>query len=226
MSLRAKRSEHNQGGLKVRRLIHISVFIALAAMLSLAGCGPKVMVPPNVDLAVFNSIALIDFTSNAEGNLADYATQRFVEIVTASQPSARIIEVGTEEEVLVSVGADKMDLEAVKAIGEVYDVEAIVTGTLDVSDVKPRVRLSMDIAALGVEADIEASLTSKLFDTYDGATLWTASSRGRETVAHVSVFADGGFSFDADDPKAAYGGLIEGLVSEVTYDLRVRYERQ
>lgn len=204
----------------------IPSYLIILALFALLACGPKVMVPPNVDLTVFNSIALIDFTSNAEGNLADYATQRFVEIVTASQPAARIIEVGSEAEVLMSVGAYRMDLQAVKAIGEVYDVEAVITGSLDVSDVKPKVRLSTDIAALGVEAEIEASLTSKLFDTYDGATVWTSSSRAHETVAHVNAFADGGFSFDADDPKAAYGNLVEDLVHEVTYDLRVRYERQ
>lgn len=204
----------------------IASYLIILTLLVLVACGPKVMVPPNVDLTVFDSVALIDFTSNAEGNLADYSTQRFVEIVTASQPAARIMEVGSKEEVLKSVGADKMDLKAVKAIGELYEVEAVITGNLEVSDVKPRVSLSMDVAALGIEADIEASLTSKLFDTYDGATVWTSSSRARETVAHVNAFARGGFSFDAEDPKEAYGDLVEALVNEVTYDLRVRYERQ
>jgi hypothetical protein len=204
----------------------IASYLVILTLLVLVACGPKVMVPPNVDLTVFDSVALIDFTSNAEGNLADYSTQRFVEIVTASQPAVRIMEVGSKEEVLKSVGADKMDLKAVKAIGELYEVEAVITGNLEVSDVKPRVSLSMDVAALGIEADIEASLTSKLFDTYDGATVWTSSSRARETVAHVNAFAGGGFSFDAEDPKEAYGDLVEALVNEVTYDLRVRYERQ
>ena len=79
---------------------------------------------------------------------------------------------------------------------------------------------------LGVSADIEANLTAKLYDTYDGATVWTSSAKGRETVANVNILTGGGFYFDADDPAKAYGGLVDGLVDEVTYDLRVRYERQ
>lgn len=199
---------------------------AAIVLLALVACGPKVMVPPNVDLAVFKSIALVDFTSNAEGNLADYATQKFLEIVTASQPEARIIEIGSEEEVLGAVGADKMDHDAVKAIAREYGVEAIIVGTLEVSDVKPHVNISTDLSSLGVSADIEANLTVKLYDTYDGATVWTSSARGRETVANVDILTGGGFYFDADDPAKAYGGLVDGLIDEVTYDLRVRYERQ
>lgn len=207
-------------------LVALTVSLALTAMVPLIGCGPKVMVPPNVDLTVFGSIALVDFTSNAEGNLADYATQQFLEIVTASQPGARLIEIGSEEEVLQSVGADKMDLDAVEAIGEEYGVEGIITGNLEVSDVKPRVSLSTSLPGLGIEADIEASLAVKLFDTYDGATVWASSSKGSEAVAQVNVFGPGQFSFDADDPARAYGGLVDDLVHKVTYDLRVRYERQ
>jgi hypothetical protein len=201
-------------------------YMITAAMLVFLACGPKVMVPPNVDLAVFESVALVHFTSNAEGNLADYARQRFLQIVTASQPEARIIEVGSQEEVLAAVGADKMDVRAVKAIGEEYDVDAIITGNLDVSDVRPHVSLSLDFTAMGVEADIEASLTTKLLDTYDGATVWTSSARGRERVANINVLSGGHFYFGADDPADAYGGLVDGLVDDVTYDLRVRYERQ
>ena len=122
--------------------------VAATAMLAFLACGPKVMVPPNVDLGVFESIALIDFTSNAEGNLAGYATQKFLEVVTASQPEARLIEVGTEEEVLARLGIEKMNLDAIKAIAEEYGVDGVITGDLTVSDVKPHVNISPDLGAL------------------------------------------------------------------------------
>jgi hypothetical protein len=184
------------------------------------------MVPPNVDLAVFRNVGLVGFTSNAEGNLADYATQKFLEIVTASQPDARIIELGTAEEVLARVGGDDIDLEAVENIAMEYGVEAVIAGELDVSDVKPHVSLSVDLSRLGVEAEIEATLTARLFDTSDGATVWTCSAKKRKKVADVDILAGGGFAFAAEDPAKAYGPLVDGLVHEVTYDLRVRYERQ
>jgi hypothetical protein len=184
------------------------------------------MVPPNVDLAVFRNIGMIDFTSNAEGNLADYTTQKFLEIVTASQPDARIIEIGTEEEVLARVGAEEIDLYAIEAIATEYGVEGVITGHLEVSDIKPHFNISLDVGALGVEADVEATLSAKLYDASDGATVWTTSAKGRETVANVNFLAGGNISFDADDPDKAYGALVDKLMDQVTYDLRVRYERQ
>jgi hypothetical protein len=210
----------------MKRTVRICTIAFVLAVLQVQGCGPKVMVPPNVDLAVFESVGLIDFTSNVEGNFADYATQRFLEIVTASQPGARFIEIGTEDDVLRSVGADKMDLHAVRAIGELYEVEAVIIGNLDVSEIKPRISLSPGRAGLGVEAEIEATLTSKLYDTYDGATVWTSSAKDRQTVAHVGLLSGGDFYFNADDPAKAYGGIIDALLEDVTYDLRVRYERR
>ena len=205
---------------------HALYLVAALSLLVLVACGPKVMVPPNVDLAVFRNIGLIDFTSNAEGNIADYATQKFLETVTASQPDARIVELGTAEDVLAKVGAEKMDLMAVEAIAMEYGVEGLITGNLDVSDVQPHVSISPDLAGLGFKADIEATLTARLIDTSDGATVWTSSAKGHKTVADVNIFSGGVFIFDAKDPAKAYGPLVDRLVDEVTYDLRVRYERQ
>jgi len=205
---------------------HFIFAIASIALLALFACGPKVMVPPNVDLAVFRNVGLVGFTSNAEGNLADYATQKFLEIVTASQPDARIIELGAAEEVLAKVGAEDVDLTAIEDIAMEYGVASIIAGDLDVSDVKPHVSLSIDLARLGVEADIEATLRARLIDTSDGATVWTCSAKKRKKVADVDILSGGGFAFSAEDPAKAYGPLVDGLVDEVTYDLRVRYERQ
>ena len=209
-----------------RVLRYVVAFTLTVLLVALFACGPKVMVPPNVDLAVFEGVGIVDFTSNAEGNLADYVKQKFLQIVTASQPEARIIELGTEEDVLAAVAADKMGPKAIKAIAEEYGVEAVITGHLTVSDIKPKVSLSTEFPAIGFEAEIGASLAAKLIDAYDGATVWTDSAKGRAKVAQVNVFGDGGFFFDADDPAKAYGGLVDGLVEDVTYDLRVRYERQ
>jgi hypothetical protein len=199
------------------------MLVLAVAALGLAGCGPKEMVPPRIDLGGYDAVGLVTFTSNAEGNLAEYATQKFLQMVTESQPEARFIELGEEREVLESVAKTRMDRDAALAIGEKHKVSTVIVGNLEISDVRPKLNLGPWFTPMGVEAEVEASLMGKMLDTKDGATVWTASARDRKTVAHVSVFPGGAFIFDADNPDQAYGDLVESLVRNVSRDLRVTY---
>ena len=63
-------------------------------LLLLVGCAKKVMVPPTIDLHLYESIGLVQFSSNAEGSLDALATQKFIEAMQASQPGVRILELG------------------------------------------------------------------------------------------------------------------------------------
>jgi hypothetical protein len=201
-----------------------AVLLLVAVSISvLYGCGPKEMVPPRIDLGIYEAVGLISFTSNAEGNLAEYTTQKFLQIVSESQSGARFIELGDEKDVLESVSMSKIDRASAQAIGETHKVSGIIVGNLDVSDVRPKLRLGPWFAPMGVEAEVEASLMGKMLDTKDGATVWTASGRETRTVAEVSVFPGGAVIFDAENPDQAYGDLVESLVREVSTDLRVTY---
>jgi hypothetical protein len=183
------------------------------------------MFPPEVDLVEYGSVGLINFSSNFEGNLGEFVTQKFLESISASQKGARIIELGDADEVLESVQRDRIDPETVQAIGQKYNVDAIIVGNLEVSDVKPRVSLSAIIKHASVSAEVEALMTAKLLETIHGATIWTGLAQDKKDVAHVSVFSGGPVLFDAKDPEQAYGDLTESLIEEVTKDLRVSYRR-
>jgi hypothetical protein len=61
--------------------------------------------------------------------------------------------------------------------------------------------------------------------TESGATLWTRSSTQRETLQSVSL-ANGTAVFDAQDPAAAYGDIVNALVWNVTTDFRSTWVRQ
>jgi len=61
------------------------IFAAIALMVFLISCGPKVMVPPRISLSEYQIIGLVEFTSNTEGSLETYATQRFMEEMTKDQ---------------------------------------------------------------------------------------------------------------------------------------------
>jgi hypothetical protein len=77
---------------------------------------------------------------------------------------------------------------------------------------------------MSAQADVEASLSTRLLETESGATLWTNSAQTRETVAHVQVIPHGPADFGARDPEDAYGRLVQVLVQDITADLHVRYE--
>lgn len=210
----------------LKRITWAGTAIILAACV-VSGCGgKKVMVPPRVDLQDFPVIALVQFSTNAEGNLGEFASQKFIEMAQGAQPGVRFLELEDQESVLADVQQDDLGPRAVRAICEEYGTGAIIFGTVEVTDVKPSVDLSAMLTSGTVRADVEASLSVRLLEGATGATVWTRSCKRRESVAHLGLNSAGGVSFSASDPEAAYGKLVGGLIHAVTDDFRVQYVRQ
>jgi hypothetical protein len=195
-----------------------TVLALLAAVLASAGCRTA----PRIDLGRVGTIGLFQFYSTANGKLAEYAGRVFAEVVLRNQPGVRIKELGPADKVLGGIGASRLSQDALDAIRRSSGVDAIVVGSLDVSEVKPRVDLLSIIKMISVAAEVEAVMTARLIDTRDGTTIWTDSARARATVAHVSVAPGGVIFFDARDPEQAYGPLVRDLVRQTTRDIRRR----
>ncbi len=210
----------------------LSFYLLGAAVLTLLGCSSsgsnssKVLLPPRIDLRAYPLIGLIEFSSNSEGNLAQFCTQTFLQQVQSAQPGVRVLELGPEKRVLGSVQSKELDLAAIEAIGRKYRVDAILVGRLDVTDVKPKVRLSRMLTSMSVEADVSAALSAKLLETATSATVWTRSADGKAPVAHLKLVSHGPIRFGASDPEDAYGALVHGLVNQVSYDFRPRYGKR
>jgi len=185
----------------------------------------KVLIPPRLDLKNYEAVGLIQFTSNAKGNLQPFVTQKFLQSVQAAQPGIRVLELGPESAVLDSVQHSQMDIEAVKAIGQKYNLKGLITGNLNVTNVKPNLEVLTIIKSMGVSAEVQAALTVRIFETQSGATVWTRSSNDKRTVAHVSLTGDI-VNFGAEDPEEAYGELAKSLVYRITDDFWSHRERQ
>lgn len=196
------------------------VLFSIALIAATAGCYRGY--PPRVRLDRFGTIGLIQLRSEAKGNIAEYATHVFLEVMLKYQPAARIKELGREDEVLRDIGANRLSPDALKALRGQFGVDTVIFGTLDVSNIRPRVDLATIISTLSVSADVDAIMTARLLDTRDGTTVWTDSARDRRTVAQVSVMRGGGIFFDARDPERAYGTLIRALVMRTTRDFQWR----
>jgi hypothetical protein len=185
-------------------------------VLALAGCA-RVYVPPAVDLEPYEVIGLIEFGSNAKGDLPAYLTQKFVEYVTEDQDQVKIVELGSEAKLLETIGKSELGPEAYRAIADRYNVKTIFTGDLNVSDVNPSCAFGPGFASF--EAKVAARLVVKLVETETGATLWSKSGRDERTVAGVSKFGSS-FTFDAEDPDHAYGDMARHLCRQLTHDFR------
>jgi hypothetical protein len=192
-----------------------------AILVAAAGCGgSKTLMPARIDLGAFQRIGIVEFTSNADGSLQSLASQDFIERLQASQPGVPLLELGSERKVLAAIGHGKLDPDAIQALGKAYNVDAVIIGNLEVTDVEPKVSLSQILTSMDVQADVQASLTTRIMEAASGATVWTRSARSKETVGHAGLDKNGGFHFGASDPEAAYGTLVGDLVYSVTQDFR------
>ncbi len=192
----------------------------------LSGCAsPLIAVAPRVNLGMYERIGMIELVSSADGDLAQRATQKLMHAIQSAQPGVRILELGDERHVLESIEHDRLDFEAIQAVGARYRVDAVLVGQLEVTDHKPKVTLSTLVKSMSARLDVEASLSAKLFETETGSTLWTNSVRGHETVAHLKLQHRKPSDFGAGNPEDAYGKLVQSLTHRITGDFRVRYEQ-
>ncbi|MEE9280750.1 MAG: hypothetical protein V3V67_11300 [Myxococcota bacterium] len=210
----------------MNRQIRLAALVAAFAVLSGCAQHPQVRVPPLLDLAGYGTIGVIEFSTDAERDLGELATTRFLQAMQSAQSGVPVLELGSRDRVLDAIGHEELDFEAVRAIGDRYHVDTLLVGKLDVTEVRPRFKLSTALDSLRVKAQVEASLAVKLYAADSGATRWTRSARGAKTLAQVSVLAGGKPSVYASDPEDAYSSLVAWLVNQVTEDLRPHYARR
>ncbi len=191
-------------------------------MILSVGC-KHFMIPPAIELTPYEVIGIIEFKCENEGQLAGFITQKFMEWITKDQKGIAIVELGSEEDALAKVQKEKLGPEEIKLLGEKYNVKSIFIGEIKISDVRPRIAIGPGFEFASAKAEVEATMTVKLLNVENSATIWVGSSQGKSNVGHVGLFG-GHFIFDAKDPESAYGGLAESLIKKATKDFRNSYE--
>jgi len=197
--------------------------VLMGGILLFWGCGPRILLPPRVDLRPYGTLGMIELSSNAQGNLAPYTSQKILHSLQEAQPGTLVVELGTLQNALGSVGHSELDIEAIRALGSKYGVGGILTGNLQVEKVKPSINIVSTLATMNVSAYVEAMLSAKLVETKSGATVWSNSAQGRENVASVSLMG-GDPVFNAKDPDKAYGQLVHHLVGYICNDFWSHYK--
>jgi hypothetical protein len=205
--------------------------MTVLAVILLAGCAShqtvqSVSVPPRIDLKEHEVIGVVEFGSSSKGKLGPLATTKFIEMARRDQGLVRIVDLGSAASALRSVGRDRMDPEAIRALGEKHGVKTIFTGEVAVSNIRPNVQILTSLASGHVSAQVDATLSVQLVETATGASLWSTSSAGSREVGQVSMFSGRKFAFDSDDPDRAYGDLVSALATDATRDFRATWERR
>ncbi|UCG43975.1 MAG: hypothetical protein JSU73_05020, partial [candidate division WOR-3 bacterium] len=166
------------------------------------------------------------FRSSNEGLLGSYVTGEFIEAIRRDQGLVRVVEIGTQDEVLEEIESKELDREAFVAIGEKYDVATVIDGEVVVSDVRPDITITPGGGFMDFSAEVDATMAVRLMETESGASLWNATAAATRKVGGVSIFGKKHFSFNAKDPEQAYGELARALVRKASRDFQFTWERQ
>lgn len=185
-------------------------------------------VPPAIGLTSFPAVGILQFTaSGSRESLGRYATQGFIQHVTQAQPGVRILELGTEQEALAKVGKQRLDAEAIRAIGQSANVQALFVGSVSVTQPAPSISFSMR-GSLGVSADVTGTVNGSLYDTSQGAVIWTDSAQSGDTAGGGEV--ERGFvGIAVSGEDNAYGRIVRRMVYVITdafrsHDVRRRVD--
>jgi hypothetical protein len=201
----------------MRRNAGIHLLLSLAM---LAGCSHTVLVsvPPRVDVKSYGTLGIVDFGSNSGPDVAARALRQLEEDVQAAQPGTRVIELGDRQALLAAVGSDRLDIAALKKIGEKYGVGAVFVGELAYS------QPTMDVQVTDV-AKLQGGVSGRLLETATGASVWTSSAWARRQLGSLSVSAAHGVTggMGEANPREA---MLPALVYELTRDFRPTSERR
>lgn len=184
----------------------------------------KVYHPPRFDLTNLGRLGIITFSDNARPSVAEYATQKFQSEIQTAQVGIPIVELGTEKDLLKSIGSGQLDMDAYKKIAQKYKVAAVFSGSVIYSDVKTDVKIK-DITKLSgsVKSVLYGTLSVKFVETESGATLWNDSVSWNRKLGGVNVDKNKGVSFGINTSDDPYRKLVPDMVHDVSSIFRGYY---
>lgn len=199
----------------------------VAAGVSLSACASQMArVPPRVDLANYDRIALVTFSADqAKNSLGQLATQRFAEEVLASQSGFELLELGPADSAVAHLLSAGDAPAAAKELGRERQISAVFFGQLSVAGAKPNGSVGAG-GNVNIGATVAATLNVRLLSTSSGGTMWRSSAEASQSVGQVSMNGGRLPSISATDPNAAYASMVEDMVVQVTRDFRPTWVTQ
>jgi hypothetical protein len=200
--------------------------LAVLAISFACSSSKTIEVPARMDLRGYGTIGLVGFSSEKAEELSQQASREFLSAIHSAQPGVAVLELGDARSVLPSLDRGSLDIKTIRKIGEEYGVDVIIFGVLETKEVRPKISIGSTLESVSARAEVEGLLNAKMFDTRNGATIWTKTARCKETVANLSVSGGELSAAGAHYPDAAREKLVRVLVAETTEDFRPSYVRQ
>ena len=205
-----------------------AAFVILLALVVQWGCSRTVLVPvpPRMDLKSYGTLGIVEFASNSDPAISNYATQQFQEHVQGAYPGTSIFELGNRETVLAAVGATQFDADAITKIGKKYGVTAVFLGDIVYSEPQTDIRLT-DINKLegGVRTEVRGDMSTKLMETHSGASVWSSSAWAKRQMGSVSLSTRRGVSATVGNSNPRKD-MVPVLILHLTQDFRPKLVRQ
>ena len=147
-------------------------------------------------------------------------TAKFIEAIQHGQPGVPIVELGSSSDVLSSIGKSQLNAEALQEIGKKFNVDAVIVGSIELKESKPKVNvnLSQGLSSLQAQIRLDGHLEAKIVTTARGASVWTGSSGRWINLAQASGSVIGIGSLNVPDRDRQYEKLISDMVNDASRD--------
>lgn len=197
---------------------------ALIALLQ--GCAEHtwMLVPPKMDLYRYERIGLVEFHCT-DPALQEQATRLFQEMLLDAQQGTYVVLVPGVGPVGDRSSGD-LDQETVRALAEQHGLDAIFTGSLELSGTKSTIGIASSLVELSARSEIVGTMSARLIEPEGGATIWIRTAEERATVSSGAINSQGEGSLGMSDPGDVRSGLVYSLAEQVTYDFRAQYLRK
>jgi len=208
-------------------LKRIGVLCVLLLTFALVACGGKkitVEIPPQINLATFGTIGVVAFDVQSDEHLPGDITLKFIQHLQSAQPGVPILELGNQANVLREVGFGALDTDAVKAIGKKYGVDSLLTGTLEVTQSYPDVKVGQDLTSVSAASYVRGNLNARLLQTLTGATVWSNGAHGKWKLAGLNLSSGHLSSIGMSNVEDTYKKMLQELARVGTADFRKSYE--
>lgn len=205
------------------------LMLGVLALLVLGACSHYVTVthPPVIDLRSYKTVAVVEFPVIGMAQISPQeVTRRYLSQLYGAQPGVKILEIGSEPQVLAGLGLRSLDPRAIQLIGQKYGVDAVLTGQLVVTPLTPSVSLNHSLTRLDASAKVKGELNAKLRETTNGATAWANGAHGTWTLGGFSVSDKGLPNLNVSDVNAKYDAMLADLLDVATKDFRPTYSRR
>lgn len=209
-----------------RRILQsVALLLGVFFLAAQWGCSHTVLVPvaPRMDLKSYGTIGMVEFASNSDPSLNNYATQQFQESVQEAYPGTPILELGNRAAVLSAVGATRLDADAINKIGKKYGVKAVLFGEIVYSQPRTDIKVT-NVSKLegGIRTELRGDMSVKLMETQSGASVWGSSAWARRQISNFSLSSQYGVSATVrdSDPRK---DMVPALIVHLTDDFRPKY---